>query len=296
MRLQWFAFICLALVTVVQPGFAQDKSAYMKECEEKGVPLPPKWGDPEWRKLKTNLPADSTFDTGGITYLRTEVWVYSTDNGVCMALPRIDSGGISLLGMICQGKSGNACFWDNIPLGGTEKDRIKGDKTKGMDPAKLQGGNELKEACDECHRGRNAFVVHPGTPLDPKTWADIGFEEPPAKAGEKKESKTVAKPPTVPPLPDDQWYQPVSNQGWKNPKGKVDLPGCSNGACHQLPELTRPYCSLLAKEIGKTMPAADKDMKIKKGDWRDGFRDDVKTLAEACKELGYGTPEPPFPK
>src|SRR5262249_33623714 len=152
MRAQWLTvLLCLVQLAIVPAALAQDKSAYMKECEEKDVPLPPKWGDPAWRKLKRDLPAAESFDTGNSTYVKTEVWVFGTDEGPWLALPRIGKDGIELLGMICQGKTGYACFWDNIPLGGTVKDRIKGDKTKGMDPAKLQGGDELAEPCDECH-------------------------------------------------------------------------------------------------------------------------------------------------
>jgi hypothetical protein len=264
------AVLLFASEFVIQ-GIALAQSPYIRLCQEKEVPIPPKWGDPRWRKLKDDLPREITFDTGGKDYSTTEVWVYSDDKGTCMALPRIDAAGdIQLLGIICQGKTGNACFWDNIPIG--SDDRITGKKTKGMDAASIQGGNELNENCTNCHRGKNAFVVHPGSSLDPKMWPKIGFD-----------GTAEPKPQEVKPEIGKfkGWYTPVSKQGgWVNKEGSLQC----GSECHFMPELTNGYCDLLAKEVGVTMPPDDKDVGTKKGDWKDGYEDAVKALKKACEE------------
>lgn len=75
-----------------------------------------------------------------------------------------------------------------------------------MEPANIQGGNELVENCTNCHRGKNAFVVHPGSPLDPKMWPKIGFEK---KEG-APEPKVEEERPQIGKF--ESWYKPVSKQ------------------------------------------------------------------------------------
>jgi hypothetical protein len=280
------ALACLAQLWIAPSAIAQDKSPYMEECEKKGVPLPPKWGDPLWRKVKKTLPIDMTFDFGKEEknpYDETQVWVYGTDTGTCMALPRLTKGKILALGIICQSDSGNACFWDNIPIGkDPDKDRIEGDATKGMDPAKIQDGSNLKEICTNCHRGRSVFIVHPGTALDPKTWAATGFDEPPAKSGAPKKPETPEPPPVV---KKPTWYNPVSGQpSWENPRGE-ELKQCT-ASCHEMPGLSEGYCRLLSREVGKSMPPDDKDEHLKLGVWKPEFEEDVKILTERCAKFG----------
>ncbi len=132
---------------------------YMKDCDAAGVPLPPKWGDPAWVK-KGNL--SKVFASKLPT---TEVWVAQSPAGVCYALPRKDAGGtIKLLGQICQNQTtGKTCFWDNkSPTDGSTGLAV----TNGMGPENMAGGDKLKENCTECHRGDNAFIIHPETALE----------------------------------------------------------------------------------------------------------------------------------
>jgi hypothetical protein len=233
------------------------------------------------------MPEDKVFDAGSTKYDRTEVWVYVSNNpeGICYALPRILPGGaINLLGMICQGKaSGKACFWDN-------KEPVTNNPVtpvNGLDPAKLAGGDTLEEKCVDCHRGDNAFVITPGTPLqrdDDKTDVDNPPYGPistmPPREGWINEP--VPPPGTKPVPPAVTGTMPTS----LSPKLAGDGSGCQS--CHAIPKVTIKYCGLVRKMVenkimppgGGTMSAAEKA--------------DVEGIKRACNELKPGTwPSPP---
>lgn len=91
------------------------------------------------------------------------------------ALPLKHEGDISVLGIICQSRrTGKACFWDNIDIS-AERDaggnfpRITGEGVI-LRIAEIKNGSNLAENCTLCHRGSNAFLIHPntvlGTPLN----------------------------------------------------------------------------------------------------------------------------------
>ena len=138
-------------------------SSYMKECAKNGVPLPPVWGDPKWvnqgsisKDKGQILPFFDSLPTA-------DVWVSKSPLGTCFALARKDEKGqIQRLDQICQSqRNGKACFWDNTsPTDGETPQRV----VDGLDPANVAGADKMKMNCTRCHRG-DAFIIHPGTPL-----------------------------------------------------------------------------------------------------------------------------------
>jgi hypothetical protein len=269
-------FVCLLL-----QGCPSD---YMKECGKDGVPVPPKWGDPSWVN-KGSMPKDKVFDAPPGKYSDTQVWVSVSNQpkGICYALPRIKKGGtIELLGMICQGENGNACFWDNKEPG-TEKLITP---APGLDPADMADGSNLIEKCVECHRGDNAFAITPGTPLQQNY---PGQSVSPSSQNGRPTS--VQNPPytpisTTPPRPG--WTNdPISPVGVAPKPGDVKLADSGAGCefCHSIPRLTPGYCALAQKMVSnglmpppKSVVAGDKDI-----------QDDIKAIKNACNELKPGS-------
>lgn len=241
-------------------------SDYLKACRDAGVPIPPDWGSPDW-KFVGILPKRYTFSGGADG--PTQVWGYAgkETRGACIALPRTTQATkeIALLGIICQSAiSGKACFWDNVDRKTGE--RLDGAATKNMKISEIQDGSVLKENCTNCHRGYNAFVIHPGTPLD---------------LGQEFE---------IHPL---QRYEPISGQRyWGNPPPliKDKTPPC--GSCHEIPALgddnnTDPkmpsaYCkTILEKATNLTMPYVGSP-----AGWdapREGYQEHVNQLKKLCE-------------
>ena len=249
------------------PTAPQKMSSYMKSCADKGVPLPPVWGDPNWVQ-KDDLPADKVFDADETEYPHTEVWTYISDKpkGICYALPRKkDATTIGSLGMICQGESGSACFWDNKQPG---TDTLIA-ATAGLDPATEADGSNLKEKCVDCHRGDNAFLITPSTSLQ-QEYPDqtVSPDE------EDGRPTSMISPPYKPistlPTPRPGWINEVNHAPAPAPAPKSPAGGTTPAAppssttpaasanlsggctsCHAIPKLTAGYCSLAGKMINK---------------------------------------------
>ncbi|HEU5134950.1 MAG TPA: VCBS repeat-containing protein [Steroidobacteraceae bacterium] len=216
-------------------------AAYVEACRLKGVPIPPDWGGGQWMArgvLQTKFISQSQV---------AEVFTFesSSPRGICFALPRSTGNSINLLGIICQGNdTGNACFWDNqvndvnvaIPRGTFKP------LSQFAGGAELFGGGG--GVCTSCHVGENAFVIHPGTPLD------LG-------------SSVLMPARWHRPLVHPQW---PANPGPENFLAQVALP---NGAgsclsCHtrdfggRLPQVSTElsmYCStILGQAMTRTMP------------------------------------------
>jgi hypothetical protein len=219
----------LPLITTYPAGLQ-----YSQMCRDQQVPIPPDWRDPAWQRSPGNL--TQLFVSG--EYPTVEVWTYTDPEvaGVCYALPR-KSGNVTMqLGIICQSeKTGKACFWDN-------KDGRTEASIRGQDPlliiSELRNGLNLSENCTDCHRGYNAFVIHPGTPLV---------------------APGVNRDPVV-------RYSPIGQSDWVNPPPislrRVTPPqracnGCHN---HEIPDPrhrlgpSRGYCPLLRQAVERTMP------------------------------------------
>lgn len=225
------------------------ETAYMKTCRANGVPIPPRWGDANWKHLG-DLPNDKIFALDN--RLLTRVYAAYFDQGTCAALPRIDSNGeIQALGMICQAKGGQACFWDNIDP--KTKQKIKDPRY--ISPELVSDGSNLDENCTSCHRGDNVFIIHVGTALDLIKKRD----------------------------PENPYVPVGAQSGWINPSGKADFaPKCQ--ACHTLPKLSFNYCStVLLPSIGGT--SAERPLMPPKGEDRNAYGAEFNSILRVCKKL-----------
>lgn len=192
------------------------ESAYVADCRASRVPIPPDWGNAQWL-FRRDLEPQYDFLSGG----GTKVYTYNDVNGVCFALPRSSSG---LMGIICQSEStGKACFWDNIDS--TTGRRVDW-RTSPVVIANLQNGSDLAENCTECHRGKNVFLIHPGSALDVPLDIDPSIR-----------------------------YTPIGQSAWSNPGPLFSSPGIACYTCHEIPVPSRSYCDVvLATAARTTMP------------------------------------------
>jgi hypothetical protein len=141
--------------------------AYINECLNAGVPIPPDWGDSRWvsRGALTTPFISTTLNAQVYSYVPS-----TSPAGVCYALPRMNgSGVVKLLGIICQGNTtSRACFWDNSGAGGVQFDVPTINTFTPL--SRFNGGAALNGAqggtCTNCHAGENVFNIQPGTPLD----------------------------------------------------------------------------------------------------------------------------------
>lgn len=267
-------------------------NSYIQTCRDNKVPIPPPWPSNQWKRQSKKI-NNITIDILDFEFLQepldTAVFVYKVPGtqgspgvpGVCIALPRFKSSTkvIYNLGVICQSeRTGSACFWDNTRiLSPSSSQSIKG-TMPGTNPStdlkltleQMANGNTLVENCSSCHRGKNAFLIHPGTLLDlPSNEYDMDPR---------------------------YWYTPVSNQKlpdgtakWKNPKPSLTPPSFRDGesscnACHTIPELTDSYCTaVLSNAIRKTMPSSPKDPNLDRWNVHRGpYARHTRMLKAAC--------------
>lgn len=255
-----------------QTLYALANSTYMQKCEAADVPVPPAWLDPAtgdinaaW-KLVTTLPQSRIFALS--PNLETKLYEYVTDKGTCAALPRGPTGQLATnvvaLGMICQGKNGKSCFWDNkeIPVltrpnGRKYQQAIR--DTRRIVPELIADGDNLVENCSNCHRGDNIFIIHEDTDM------------------KKLQGR----------FPENgQRATPISSQGWTNPAGGKIGAGCGGGCHTSLPALTLDYCStVLLPSIGVTMPPAPETV--------DDYKQAIQELRDECARLAQPTAPTP---
>lgn len=208
-------------------------ASYRSTCSAAGVPIPPDWNDPAWNYVG-NLDGNDAFVniTDGIQIYTHQVPYLG---GFCIALPRVneddDMWNVSALGIICQSKMrGTACFWDNRRHSDGRK--ITGNvETLYMPIDDMQTGDELLENCTACHRGENAFIQHPETPLYFGTDAS-----------------------------SDSWYRPISSQSnWRNRaayaiRDTTQVDSCVS--CHGIGHLSGSFCDIVEQAANKSMPSA----------------------------------------
>lgn len=198
-------------------------AAYVAQCRAESVPTPPEFPSEHWID---GGPLERRFDFlyGDST---VHVHTYTSGDGVCYALPRPDRG---LLGIICQSqRTGKACFYDNMrATGGNRIDWTRDT----MSAWEVRNGNDLGEVCTDCHRGGNAFIIHPGSALQ--------------QPGVNTEPRVR--------------YTPIGSSSFVNP-GPLALPALndpeSQGSCeecHEIPQLTPEYCRILTRAAATTMP------------------------------------------
>ena len=251
-------------------------SPYMKQCAKEGVPLPPPWGDPGWV-------SEGKLAKGTVLAFQelpnAEVFVSRTPQGVCIALPRADEKDtIRQLDQICQGKDGKACFWSNVsPKDGETFLKV----VDGLDPANIAGGDKLGLNCTRCHRGDNAFIIRPGTPLQ------LGPDDP----CEKKDPGS-----RFGPTDPDKRFQPIGrgrdpkqkdpNEAapFENPKDLFPLGDRPCSACHGIPKPSPSYCAqvLLPMIINGEMPP--KSLPPAPPPNPADFKKDIEDIKAACQK------------
>lgn len=194
---------------------------YIADCERAQVPTPPAFPGEEWGD-SLDLRPEFNFIGRGVV----KVFAVQNEDGVCYALPRTEG---MLLGIICQSaRTGRACFYDNSRPGSEERIDWTRETMTAWD---LQSGYDLDEACTDCHRGTNAFLIHPGSALEVpgiNTNADVR-------------------------------YTPIGGPGFENP-GPLALPALESEeqrsceGCHEIPRTTPSYCLILQRAARTTMP------------------------------------------
>ena len=246
-------------------------SPYMTQCADADVPLPPDWRNNRRKNKELGWRFQGILDRKMVLASRlplTEVWAYKDPKGLCMALPRKNrKGEIQLLGMICQSKrKGNACFWDNKRRGTKPAQLIVGADTNYMKISEMQGGTELDENCTQCHRGRNVFIVHLGSPLKvAKVYPDKKTRYKPIPTGRISGLKGNPKTP------------------WENPASFIPFNSNSDGCgqCHEIPALTIKYCDVVLKGVFKKNLMPPRGW----GSWRDAeYIADFNKIADKCKK------------
>lgn len=192
---------------------------YAQECRDLGVPVPPDWAESgtAWQRqgtLSTNLLAPGE---------HAEVWTYQDPAvpGGCIALPRGSGDPGSAAGIICQGATGYACFWDNI-LASEPMERFMGWRGRTLVISELKNGSNLESACTSCHRGNNVFNISPDDP----TWGQVLRVLPTTTSFT---TQLTSSPDTYLGRPRYVPYTAVTpRSGWNNP-----LPTSTCGGCHE---------------------------------------------------------------
>ena len=243
---------------------------YVDRCggDEAQVPIPPPWGDTAWLRRLPDLPNDQIFNAPDFNPV--EVWSYEEPGkGICIAIPRHqrEGSGIREIGFICQNRNnGKTCFWAARP---PQPCTEPFSDFEGKSVTEMCDGDTLPLNCTLCHRGRNAFIVHPGTSLEPAS------QDPAVR------------------------YTPISDQpDWNNTPTRLALDQAQCALCHEFGSVTESWCATVLKPalglvdgIRQTMPpgaafpsfdASDTDaleaylMPLK------DYSDDLKKLSDAC--------------
>jgi hypothetical protein len=160
--------------------------AYLNECMNAGVPIPPPIGvlDPAgltgW-KSQGFIPTASQFIVGTPAEVRTYHSTAPAPEGLCISLPRYADATLTTVGLdgvICLGKvSSKVCIWDNqmngqgFPFDITNTKIPIGVPDLSINPAGQYqaGGFELDGGsggvCTDCHAGQNPYIIHPDLDL-----------------------------------------------------------------------------------------------------------------------------------
>jgi hypothetical protein len=236
--------------------------AYLNECANAQVPIPPRINDMDpngtagWRSVGF-IPQAEQFIIGS----PAEVRVFQDSNGMCIALPRYSDASLSTValdGVICLSKiTSKVCIWDN-QMNGTTFSFPAGTKVPIGVPASLgglyqAGGYELLNGqggvCTDCHAGENPYIIHPN-----------------ANLGGGVLMGSLASPPFNLPMFAPNRYDPIVPAVW--PQNQLSMtpayvPPVCNG-CHaqggagRFPHLSTDlpdYCgTILQQAIASTMP------------------------------------------
>lgn len=207
-------------------------TGYMDSCRNEGVPVPPDWAETGTAWQRQGTLRDNILQPGA----HAEVWTYSdpANRGACVALPRGSGAAGSPAGIICQSATtGKACFWDNVLR--DEVDGIPGEQFVGWSGltlviSNLKDGSNLNNACTNCHRGNNVYLISPDDP----TWSRVlrGPLNGPSTGTFTSQVETSSDNRGGHPR-----YVPVSGQpGWDNPFSAT-TGFCTT--CHEQPVVTQ---------------------------------------------------------
>jgi hypothetical protein len=207
--------------TVATSRLAQSADDYVDRCRDANVPIPPDWPFDPWvyqGDMDPGLMFNSTF---GVNLVHT--YQDPSVPGICVTLARRSSPGSESthLDVICQSATtGKACFW--------EADLPSSDGPVAV--VALGNGDTLAQNCTNCHRGDNAFIIHPDTLLDFRPHSDSPV-----------------------------WYQPISRQAsWQNPPAFENRNTSMCSTCHSVANVTLDatrYCAaVMGRAAELTMP------------------------------------------
>lgn len=223
-----------------------DSTPYIRQCRDAGVPIPPAFGDPQWKYIGE---LSNEFISAGS---RAHAYTYTSNapEGTCIALPRISGNNIGVLGIICLGlETENACFWDkyNTPVSAIDDTIPLSEFISGTD---FTGG---AGNCSSCHAGENPFVIHPEANIAGNANITVDWHNPifnpnwPRNPGPRTLNNDTSYSTVV-------WWNPAT---WGNSRET----GAACTTCHKLPDVTHPvvknegYCgSVLALAAQRTMP------------------------------------------
>lgn len=147
-------------------GVLRITTAYMRDCANEGVPVPPDFALTGTAWTRQGALTINMLQPGNRADLYT--WADPNRRGACVALPRYTaSGGGGLAGIICQGaQTGKACVWDSKWAGSGA--RVEWETGVTMPINRLMSRTELP-ACSDCHLGNNVYLVAP----DDAAWCKL---------------------------------------------------------------------------------------------------------------------------
>jgi hypothetical protein len=214
-------------VDLGETQLASSAEDYLERCRKSNVPIPPDWPSPDWVHEGDLDPALAFVTIDGL-YDTHKVYSYRdpAQPGICLLMIRLGDGDLYLFDVICQSATtGRACFWEN-DLATAGRDDLETPRRI----VDLETADTVHEPCTNCHRGENAFIVHPGTPID-------------------------QRPDTDSPV----WYQPISTQsGFVNPPAFEGRNASTCSTCHAIGNLTRngaSFCkTVMENAVHRTMP------------------------------------------
>ncbi|HVZ75040.1 MAG TPA: hypothetical protein VHJ20_21810 [Polyangia bacterium] len=254
---------------------------YAAQCKQEGVPMPPAWGSSAWRYNGKFRQSFNLSDNWSFIYYYVSPLIVDTNftilsnPGICVANPRPwidwnhkDASGEYLvgtdtpvLGVICQGSNGKACFWDipnDVSWNPSNGQTIYGPTPTGpivpdgSGNSMWVGGAAISGSggpCTSCHMGENVFINHPGSAtdipavlnaIDKKNWFPTSWPDPIVRADD-------------PALADNQYglgrHWPENPPPLAVPANIASLPAAQNcGTCHvaggpggRLPQVSMAY-------------------------------------------------------
>ncbi|MGJ0508152.1 MAG: hypothetical protein ACR652_13705 [Methylocystis sp.] len=286
--------------------------SYSAQCKAAGVPVPPDWDgnlnsavnsvSPNGWKNEGLLSTSYLTQPGQFPHRRTMVFSHASTTapaGLCIALPiQQDTVGtpnvIDALGIICQGLSttgdpaksnSKACFWDNngnVTLMVNAPYKISSNKF--LAPPHLPDDNQ----CTDCHAGENAFITHPGSPIQ-KAKDDFNNSTTPNFTSQNNWYAPMVQP-TWPTNPEAKAY-PDGNGicgGCHNANDAGRLPNVSPLGLGGLPPRDNLYkfCAFLLPNVLTTVSnPATFDAGTMRSYNSAGYAADIQSLYNACKNL-----------